>query len=263
MHFDLEDLKVEEVKKHYLSDKTIKRRLVMKTKLGIYALVIAISSSLAVSVMASEKGMMSAKKSMMNHEGMKMTEMCPMNVKGTKVKVSKTDKGIAMTFKTKSKNVDELRKKVKAMSQMHAKHQKKSGKMTDKEMHHMKGEKSSMMSSKKHESMTKHRAEAEKHSSKKDMHMMGKSGEMMKMHKDMIMIPSSEVSYEETKKGARLVFLTEDDSKLDELRENVNKCASTMKKGECPMMKMMMEEDESGDSKKGLDSEDKEHKEHH
>lgn len=51
-----------------------------------------------------------------------MAEMCPMAVPGTTVSAQDTPSGEAVTFATSSSQVDELRRRVRAMADMHNSH---------------------------------------------------------------------------------------------------------------------------------------------
>lgn len=51
-----------------------------------------------------------------------MDEMCPMAVPGTTVAASDVDGGVALAFTTRSGDVEELRRRVRRMAEMHAGH---------------------------------------------------------------------------------------------------------------------------------------------
>ncbi len=57
-----------------------------------------------------------------SRQGMGMMAMCPMDVPGTQVSVADAPDGEALTFTTSSGDVDELRRRVHAMAEMHNAH---------------------------------------------------------------------------------------------------------------------------------------------
>lgn len=128
-----------------------------------------------------------------------MMAMCPMQVPDTTVAAADTSSGGALTFTTRSGQVDELRRRVRAMADMHNQH------------HHASG--AAMM-----QGGVGHGA------------MMGRErGEMM-------MPPPSRAAVEDTEGGARISLTPDDPAQASELRSALRSHAEHMQRDGCGMM---------------------------
>ncbi|GEJ57129.1 hypothetical protein [Anaeromyxobacter diazotrophicus] len=136
-----------------------------------------------------------------------MMDVCPMAVPGTTVSAADTPQGEALTFVTSSGQVDDLRRRVRAMADMHNEHH-----------------------AGMHGGMQGGMGEGG---------MMGGSGEggMAGMgHGGMMMPPPSRASAEDTEGGARLTLVPEDPAQADQLRSAVRMHSERMQQGGCAGM---------------------------
>lgn len=136
-----------------------------------------------------------------------MAGMCPMMVEGTTVVAEETEGGAALVFTT-SGDVDELRRRVERMAEMHNRRAMHGGTM---------GSEAAGGSTE-----AEHHAEAEAE---------GPSGQSRGM-----MMPRGQARAEEIEGGARLVLTPHDPGELPALREHVGRMAEQMSARECPMM---------------------------
>lgn len=131
------------------------------------------------------------------HGTMGMSDtMCPMAVQGTTAREEEVDGGAALIFTTSSGDVQDLRKRVRSMAEMHNAHFQQGGNGT----------------------------------------YSGTSRGMgMGPHAGMRMPPST-ASAEDVDGGARLVLKATDPSQVDVLRQHAKMHAEHIAAGECPMM---------------------------
>ncbi|QED28129.1 hypothetical protein FRD01_12985 [Microvenator marinus] len=152
-----------------------------------------------------------------DHQQM-MAQMCPMQVEGTTRKVVKLDDGVGMDFTTTG-DVDELRRRVEKMAQMHAKMHSEGGMMQGQHGQHDQM-KHGEMHGKMHGEMTDE--QRQKHQEMKQM-MSGVA-----------------VSTVSINGGMRMMFTPKDAVQVDKLYEMMEKHSQMMgEQGQCPMMQMM------------------------
>jgi hypothetical protein len=130
-----------------------------------------------------------------------MMAMCPMQVPDTTVDAADTSGGEALTFTTRSGQVDELRRRVRAMADMH-------------NQHHVSG--TAMM-----QGGTGHGA---------------KMGRGPNERGEMMMPPPSLAAVEDTDGGARISLTPHDPAQASELRSAVRLHAEHMQRDGCGMM---------------------------
>jgi hypothetical protein len=147
-----------------------------------------------------------------------MAGMCPMQVPGTTVAATEVDGGIGLSFTTTTGDVEELRRRVRRMAEMH-----------NQPGRHM------MMES---PGAPAPGADAEhQHGAQAGAgHEGGGRGGMM-MGGGMMM-PAATASVEDIEGGARLTLRPKDPAQLGALREHVRMKAQRMAAGECPMMSL-------------------------
>jgi hypothetical protein len=130
-----------------------------------------------------------------------MARMCPMEVPDTKVSAADTSQGEALTFTTGSGQVDELRRRVRALTDMHGQH---------------------------HAAMGAGAAGAGQGGSPGQASADAHAGHLMP--------PPSRASVEDVDQGARVSIVPEDPAKVDQLRAAVRMHAQHMQTHGCGMM---------------------------
>lgn len=152
-----------------------------------------------------------------DHQQM-MQQMCPMQVEGTTRKIVKLDNAVALDFTTTG-DVDELRRRVQKMAQMHEKMHGEGGMMQG-QHGQMQGGQGQMMHGEMHGQMT---------------------DEQRQMHQQMMQMMSGvTVRTESIDGGMRMVFTPKDATQVDRLYEMMERHSQMMGEyGPCPMMQMM------------------------
>ena len=150
-----------------------------------------------------------------------MAQMCPMQVEGTTRELVELDDAVAMEFTTTG-DVDELRRRVEKMAQMHDGMHGEGGRMHRGQRHHH-GEDGPDQRGRMHGEMTEE---------KRQMHQ-----QMMQMMSDVT------VETEEIDGGMRVKFIPDDAEQVDELYQMMQHHTQMMEEeGRCPMMHMMDDE---------------------
>ncbi len=132
-----------------------------------------------------------------------MGDICPMDVPDTKVAASDTGDGEALTFTTTSGQVDELRRRVHAMADMHNQHMAREG------------------------------------AARSDAAQQGTGAgdsQDMKGHHGGHMMPGSHASVEDVDNGARVNVVPDDPAQADRVRAMVSRYAEHMQTQGCGMM---------------------------
>jgi hypothetical protein len=140
----------------------------------------------------------------------KLQSYCPMAGQDVQTEVSDVDNGVALTFTTKTGDVDELRQRVRRMAEMYA------ARSSRREMHWQAmgrggmgpggGGPGRMMGA-------------------ENKGAMGRRGPM----------PAADTKVEEVEGGARIVLTPKDSSQLKALREHAHWHQQRMQSGECPV----------------------------
>jgi len=141
-----------------------------------------------------------------------MGKMCPTDVPGTKVAAADTPDGESLTFTTTSGEVDELRRRVRGMADMHNQHHAGS-------------------------------AAGAGHGGTAEHGGMGHGGMMTGGHSmaqggGMMMPPPSNARVDDLENGARIVLTPTDPAQTDQLRSAVRMHAEHMQRNGCGMMMM-------------------------
>lgn len=159
-----------------------------------------------------------------------MAQMCPMQVEGTTRQLVKLDDAVAVDFTTTG-DVDELRRRVLKMAQMHEKMHGDGGQMEHGQMHgQMHGEQGQM----EHGQMEHGQMHGQMHGEQMTEEQRQMHGQMMQMMSDVT------VETEEIESGMRMKFTPKDPAQTDKLYQMMEKHSQMMdEKGQCPMMQMM------------------------
>ncbi len=133
-----------------------------------------------------------------------MSDICPMDVPETKVTANDTATGEALTFTTTSGQVDELRRRVHAMADLHNQHMA--------------------------------REAATQSGTAQQGTGAGESQDMKGHHGGHGMMPGSHASVEDVDSGARVNVVPDDPAQADRVRTMVSRYADHMQSQGCGMM---------------------------